>query len=232
MHLESLTSSISILNLEVPRQLIIYKKCMREAAKRVRNECLFLDSSGGESTKLILSSVSRALWFNNISLAKKLLNSSSIASDPIFVDGGKVCAHSYENFENTFGDFFKVYHRSEVVRLQQDLQVTTAATIKKQIKSRLQCARRMQGFFWPSGKRLKLSGIKTADGDTVTSAAAVQQELITHWGPIYQKKPIDLSAAQTLLGTYGRRHKALIKEFTKCSLPDNEGFSNYKESQR
>ena len=75
-----------------------------------------------------------------------------------------MCAHSYENLENAFGDFFKVYHRAEVVRLQQDLQVTTAATIKKQIKSRLQCARRMQGIFWPSGKRLKLAGIKTAEG--------------------------------------------------------------------
>ena len=187
---------------------------MREAAKRVRNECLFLDSAVGESTKLVLSSVSCALWFNNLSLAKRLIRYSAIATDLIFIDGGKVCAHSYENLEKTFGDFFKVYHRTEVVRLQHDLLVTTALTIKKQIKSRLQCARRMQCIFWPTGKRLKLAGIQTAAGETVTSAAAVQHELITHWGPIYQKKPIDIAAANTLLGIYGRRHKTLIKAFT------------------
>ena len=72
---------------------------MREAAKRVRNECLFLDSSGAESTKLVLSSVSRALWFNNLSLAKRLIRYSEIATDLIFIDAGKVCAFSYEMFE-------------------------------------------------------------------------------------------------------------------------------------
>ena len=107
MHLESLTSSISIFNLEVGHQLMMYKKCIRAAAKRVRNECLFLDSSGAESTKLVLSSVSRALWFNNLSLAKRLVRYSDIATEPIFIDAGKVCAFSYGNFENTFGDFFK-----------------------------------------------------------------------------------------------------------------------------
>ena len=84
----------------------MYKK-WREAAKRVRNECLFLDSSGAESTKLVLSSVSRALWFNNLSLAKRLIRYSDIATELISIDAGKVCAFSYENVENTFGDFFR-----------------------------------------------------------------------------------------------------------------------------
>ena len=122
-----------------------------------------------------MSSVSRALWYNNLSLAKRLIRYSDIATDLIFIDAGKVCAFSYDNFENTFGDFFKVYHRSEVSRLQVDLSKTTALIIKKQIKSRIQCARRMQSVFWPSGKRVKLAGIKTADGSVVSSAIAIQQ---------------------------------------------------------
>ena len=106
-------------------------------------------------------------------------------------------------------------------RLQLDLSQTTALIIKKQIKSRIQCARRMQSVFWPSGKRLKLAGIKPADGSIVSSAPAIQQELISHWGLIYQKKPIDIGAANTVLDIYSRRHKPLIKGFTKCVLPDN-----------
>ena len=94
----------------------------------------------------------------------RLLRYSPIAQDLIFIDKGMVCAHSDENFENTFGDFFRVYHRSEVARPQADLIATIASTIKKQIKSPLQCARRMQNVFWPTGKRLRLAGIKTADG--------------------------------------------------------------------
>ena len=85
-----------------------------------------------------------ALWFNNLSLAAKLLRFSPIAGDLIFIDKVFLCAHSYENFENTFGEFFRVYHRFEVVRLQSDWAATTALTVKKQMKSRLQCARRIQ----------------------------------------------------------------------------------------
>ena len=91
---------------------------MKEAAKKVRNECFFMDSSGDQSYKLVLSSVSRALWFNNLSLAARLLRYSPIAQDLIYIANGIVCAHSYENFEQTFGDFHRVYHRAEVSRLQ------------------------------------------------------------------------------------------------------------------
>ena len=52
-----------------------------------------------------------------------------------------------ENFGNVFGDFFRVYQRTEVGRLQSDLAATSAPTIKKQVESRLQCARRMQNIF-------------------------------------------------------------------------------------
>ena len=197
---------------------------IKEAAKRVRGDCLYLDSQGAVSAKLVLSSVSRALWFNNLSLAARLLRYSPIAQDLIYIANGIVCAHSYENFEQTFGDFHRVYHRAEVSRLQADLLATPALTIKKQIKSRLQCARRMQNVFWPRGKRLRLSGIKSADGNIVSSPIAMQRELIDFWGPVYAKKPIDLPAANTLLDIYGRRHKDLIKSFKRCVLPDKTVF--------
>ena len=52
--------------------------------------------------KFVLSLVSRALWFNNLTLAARLIRFSPIAHDHIFIDNGLVCAHSYESFENTF----------------------------------------------------------------------------------------------------------------------------------
>ena len=117
--------------------MIMYKMCIREASKRVRGDCLFLDPKGASSTKLVLSSVSRALWFNDLSLASRLLRHAPIAADLIFIDNGLVCAYSYEDFESVFGEFFRVYHRTEVNRLQSDLAATTALTVEKQIKSRL-----------------------------------------------------------------------------------------------
>ena len=223
MHLSSLTTDIDILGLGVDRQLIVYKKCLKEAARRVRNECLYLNPDGGEATKLVLASVSRALWFNNLSLAKHLIKFSGTAAQLIFIDAGSVIAHSYETFENIFGDFFKVYHRSEVVELQHAIAIESSLTLKKQLKSRLQCARRMQGIFWPTGKRLKLAGIKVGD-NVVTSARGTQEALISHWKPIYEKKPCDTAAANKLLQVYSNRHPELINAFTECVLPNQEVF--------
>ena len=74
----------------------------------------------------------------------------------------------------------------------------------------------MQSIFWPTGKRLRLAGIKTSDGSVVSCPKLMQQELINHWGPVYEKKQIDLVAAKSLLEIYGRRHKDMIKDFRKC----------------
>ena len=60
-HLNSLIASVCTLDLEVFQQLIIYKKCIREAAKRVCGDCSSWDPQGAFSAKLVLSSVSRAL---------------------------------------------------------------------------------------------------------------------------------------------------------------------------
>ena len=107
--------------------------------------------------------------------------------------------------------------------IQNEIAATESLIVKKQFKSRLQCARRLQGVFWKPGKRLKLAGIKVRDTEghaaVVSSPQAVQSALSTHWGPIYEKKHCDLNAAKTLLGIYSRRHIELIEGFAESVLP-------------
>ena len=228
VHLNSLTDYVRILALNVSEQLLIYKSCMREAARRVRNEALYFNPDGSAERKIVLSSISRALWFTDLPLARKLLRWSSIAKDLMHMDDCKVLAYSYENFEQVFGDFYNVFHRSEVTQLQTEIAATDSLIVKKQFKSRLQCARRMQGVFWKTGKRLKLSGIQVRGNDgqvsIVSSPQAVQQALATHWSPIYGKKQCDSNNAKILIDIYGRRHRELISGFGVCSLP---GKGNY-----
>ena len=82
----------------------------------------------------------------------------------------------------------------------------------------------MANVFWPTGKRLRLAGIKTADGSIVSSPKLVQKELAEHWAPVYAAKPIDTNAANTLLGVYFRKHRVLIRNFRSCTLPTNDEF--------
>ena len=102
VHLKSLTDYIGILALEVSEQLLAYKDCMREAARRVRNESLYSNPDGSAERKIVLSSISRSLWFNNLPLARKLLRWSTLAKDLIYIVDRKVLAYSYETFERIF----------------------------------------------------------------------------------------------------------------------------------
>ena len=102
VHLKSLTEYIGIRALDVSEQLLTYKDCMKEAARRVRNETLYLNPDGSAERKIVLSSISRALWFNNLPLARKLLRWSAFAKDLIHIVDCKVLAFSYESCEQIF----------------------------------------------------------------------------------------------------------------------------------
>ena len=70
---------------------------------------------------MVLSSISRALWFNNLGLARKLIDYSASAKDLIFIGDSQVKAFSYKAFETIFGDFFNMYHSSQVQQIQKQM---------------------------------------------------------------------------------------------------------------
>ena len=191
-HVSSLVESVDIFSLKPAEQLNTYNSCIKEAARRVRNEALFSNPDGTEEKKLVLSSVSRALWFNNLGLARKLIEYSASAKDLIFIEDSQVKAFSFQAFESIFGDFFNMYHSSQVQEIQKQMTNATSVMQKKQLKSRLQCARRMFAIFWKTGGRLKLAGIKVRDDEgnstVVTCPKQVQSALSVHWSPIYSQK--------------------------------------------
>ena len=71
---------------------------------------------------------------------------------------------------------------------------------RKQLKSRLQCARRMLSAFWKTGGMLKLVGMKTRDMEgnscIVSSPEQVQVARAEHWVPVYSKKVCGSVAAK------------------------------------
>ena len=228
IHVSSLAESVDIFSLKPADQLNTYNACIKEAARRVRNEALFTNPDGTEEKRLVLSSISRALWFNNLGLARKLLDCSASAKDLIFIEDSQVKAYSYTAFETIFGDFFNIYHSSQVKEIQKQMVNATSVMQRKQLKSRLQCARRMLAIFWKTGGRLKLAGIKVRDENgnisIVTGPKQVQTALSTHWAPIYSKKAFGIGAAKMLLADYGARNAELIANFSGCQLPKKERF--------
>ena len=183
-------------SLEPSDQLSSYNACNKEAARRIRNESLFKNSDGSEEKKLVLSSVSRALWFNNPYLAKKLIDYSAIAKDLIYIEDAQVKAFSFVAFETIFGAFFNVYHSSQVQQLRHQIASSSSIMQKKQLKSRLQCARRMLSVSCKTGGRLKLAGIRIRDTEgnncIVSTPKQVQFPLSDHLAPVHFEKLVTL----------------------------------------
>lgn len=89
-HVYSFASYCDLLNFPVHRQLANLKVCFREASKVVLLEIQHDEENSLEARRLAFCSMSRALWFNDVSLAKKLLASSALAKVHLQVSDGKV----------------------------------------------------------------------------------------------------------------------------------------------
>ena len=77
----------------------------------------------------------------------------------------------------------------------------------------------MISLFWPSYKRLKLSGIRQANGHSYCFPQEIQKALQDDWGPVYSDKPFDTDAANKFLRLYRDRNQHLF-EISELGLPD------------
>ena len=160
--------------------------------------------------------MSRALWFNNVTLARRLLQSSELAKLHLRVSGGKVSIANPAFFDAAFNEVHAKYYDGHIHELSSQSSLpSTAANLKKQLKSRIQCFRRLQAAYWPVGKRLAVTGIKVTveDGSSnvVQDPSAIQQALRDYWGPVYFHKASDFEKASKFLDLYSKRNGHLFE---------------------
>ena len=225
-HLNSLVDYVDIFNLPLHRQLPTLNSCIQEAGKIVRQRILFDDTPTPAANRLILASVSRAIWFNNVSLAKRILRFSSIGNELLAIVAGVVSCPQPMRFDELFNQYHKDHHGRSISGLQRDLSLAAAPNLQKQIKGRLRAARRMINIYWPRNKRLKLIGIRGENGAILSQAADMQAALKAHWAPVYAKKEFDSVRATAFLQPYLRKQRHLF-QFEDIRLPTEDDFIDY-----
>ncbi len=184
---------------------------------------------------MILESMSWAIWRNDSKLANKIIYISSFAAQHIGIYNGKVLPHSFQEFENLYIGAKQKFSQRERKDLKTQL-CSAPVNKQKQIKSRIQAAKRLQGIWWPRKRRIQLSGLRletpgASVPNILTSPYEVQTTLRDHWAPVYAIRPIDLDAAHKLLGVYRRRNEAKI-EFEDVQLPDTDDYEDCITSAR
>ena len=181
-----------------------------------------------QAKRLAFASMSRALWFNNVSLAKRLLQSSELAKLHLCLSGGKVSVVNPAFFNIAFNQVHVEYLQRIIRDISSQIPLaSTPANLKKQYKARIQCYRRLSSTYWTTGKRLAVTGIKVSLDDGTSSVAqspaAIQHALKEYWGSVYSEKVSDVEKANKFLDLYARRNTHLF-EFSSLEPASEDDF--------
>ena len=109
-----------------------------------------------------------------------------MATSFISIRGKTISCPDYGAFDDYYVQTRALQQQQRVTSIEHSLAAASSINIKKQLKGRLQAARRHQSILWPKGKKLRLSGIKCKDDNgieiKVSDPVAVQSELRNYWG--------------------------------------------------
>ena len=202
--------------------------CIWSAARHARDCIQFGDQDDKEGRRMVMESMARAVWRNDVRLARRLLSSSELARSFISVSDGKVAPLSFCAFEQIYASEKMSY--LERVRSKLSLQVASAPLCrKKQLKSQIQAARRQQSIWFRSSRRLVLFGIRVSSSseasEIISDPDGVQAALQEHWQPVYGTTGVDQDAAWKFLGVYKRQNGHKFN-FDCLNLPDADDFKH------
>ena len=171
--------------------------------------------------------MSRALWFNNVSLAEGLLQSSELAKLHLCLSGGKVAVVRPAFFDIAFDEVHIKCFEQHIQDLSSQTPLVSTSANLDQFKAMIQCSRLLQSTYWPVGRRLAVTGIRMTleDGPSsvAQSPAAIQHSLKDCWGPVYSEKVSALEKAAKLRDLYARRNGHLV-EVSNLELPSEDDF--------
>ena len=95
----------------------MYKVCIKEASKQVLVDINNCEGDSLASQRMIFASISRAAWYNNISLAKKLISSSTLAKAHISIVGCKVVFLEPASFATAFDQVHSRHYIDQIDNL-------------------------------------------------------------------------------------------------------------------
>ena len=115
-HVASLASYRNLVKVEDRLILLVYKMCLKEAARMVREETQLESCNETASWRLVLATISSVIWFNKLSIARRMMSNSVLGRKLLQSQGGKfVCKDDV-----LFDAYFNGCHKAA---LQKDIHI-------------------------------------------------------------------------------------------------------------
>ena len=174
-----------------------HKIILRQAGRYARNAML----NGAEHTEFevnqSLATISRTVWHNDVRLARKLLQCSTLAQDHIVVTDAEVKLKCPATFRECV-DNAKTAHLAKV---KQKIDSDPAKASSKKKTSKSQAIARLARLWAPADKRLVLAAVKVPTSAceffVVRRPEARSAALASAWSPTFSAKSVDEVKART-----------------------------------
>ena len=227
--LQLLYDKFNFAEMEATQALKLYKACIRNAAFHSRDTLKIANGKGLESKRLVLESLSRAIWNNDVRLANRLLRTSDLARQHLDTSQGVVRILNPPAFEVEYADEKRAYLEKSQSNLTQQLRSSTSLCERSKLKSRIQCAKRMASLWWKRAPRLLLRGLRvegpSGESSVTVTPDGIQAELINYWGPVYSVTEVECDSVQSFLRVYERRNRDRFG-FDTLPFPDKGALVN------
>ena len=126
-------------------KLDLFNSALRAIGREVRDHLLTHDPDGNDSKRLVLNSISRAVWGQKDRLARQLLRSSELARRHLYIDMDLgVMLIDPVKFDSEFNEVRLNDRNATIGRLQGDLGRAASSNTKKRVVSQLQAHFRMR----------------------------------------------------------------------------------------
>ena len=200
----------------------LHKDILREVARLVLAEHLVLAGHHGFGGSLTYTSIARAVWFSDTSLANTLIARSATARTHIRVEGSTVVLHDHAAFAHEIAVDKHSTFSQRIAAAEVDFGAQQTPTIKH---NRVNALMRMARLWSPFDKRLMLHGIKCVREDgsfvVVTAPASKVEALRTGWAPTFAHKTTDTALASQILAQHSTKW-----EFADIQPPTMSDISN------
>ena len=148
------------LSLATREQMPAIKTCIKDAAFFTRDSLNFLDSGGRENRRLTLESMSRAVWNEDLALARKLLSTTILAREHIRIQDSRVCIINPPALEEAY----RVYLDNRTLEDRAGFPKASVTEAAK-LKGKISAARRHKHHSLPKSRLSILWDLSSNDRD-------------------------------------------------------------------
>ena len=173
----------------------IHKDLIKDTAKLVRN-VLLEDTSNKDAKCTILHSISRAVFYQNHSLASHLIDTHSLAATHLLMNSSYIKLRTPHIFAELVRDT-QFSSQSAQLEVTACSPPSRSAERRKHSQRISNLIRRLQ-LWVPSNRSVTVTGIVTNTGDIIDNRSGMVEALRSAWQPLFSAKSVSHVAISQL----------------------------------